>query len=96
MKVHIHVNHPQMKVDEVMQGKNADEIVNVTKSKIADKAPFAIKLALKGMSAQMFMQELVKRYNSEAKPPTPLPIPSSADEFLKIAVQMGVATILEE
>ncbi len=96
MKVHIHVTHPQMKVDEVIQGKNADEIVSATKSKIAEKAPFAIKLALRGMSNQMFMQELVKRYNSEAKPPKPLPIPSSAAEFLKIATQMGVATILEE
>ncbi|GDX40989.1 hypothetical protein LBMAG21_12810 [Armatimonadota bacterium] len=96
MKVHVHVNHTQMKVDEVVQGKNADEIVSTTKSKVAEKAPFAIKLALRGMSNQMFMQELVKRYNSEAKPPKPLPIPASADEFLQIAAQMGVVTILEE
>ena len=43
----------------------------------------------------MFMQEIVKRYNSEVKPPKPLPIPTNADEFLKIATEIGVATILE-
>ncbi len=95
MKVHIHVSHSLIKVDETVQAKTAEEIVTIVKGKVHDKSPFAMKLLLRSMSNQMFMQEIVKRYNSEVKPPKPLPIPTNADEFLKIATEIGVATILE-
>lgn len=95
MKVRVQIQHDTLKLDEVIEAKNAEEIVALAKSKTAAKLPFALRLAVNAMSPHIFMQEIVKRYNAELKPNPPIAIPNSADEFLQTAVKLGFVTIIE-
>ena len=94
MKVRIKVEHPQLKVDEVVSGRNAEEIVTTVKGNVAKKVPFALRLLINGMSPLGFAQEIVKRYNAEMK--TNEPKPASCEEFLISAEKLGFVTILEK
>jgi hypothetical protein len=95
MKVRIQVTHGQIKIDETVQGNNAEEVVSIAKGKTAAKLPFAMRFVVNSMTPAAFMQEIVKRYNAEIKPPVPIPVPATADEFIQSAVKIGVATVLE-
>lgn len=95
MKVRVHIQHGDIKIDEVIEGKTAAEIVVAAKAKTASKLPFGLRLAVNAMGPHAFMQELVKRYNAELKPKPPVAIPNTAEEFLQTAVTLGFVTILE-
>lgn len=94
MKIQVHINEPEMKVYETFDGANAEDIVAGIKKRIAKELNFAMRLAVGAMSNTMFAQEVVKQYNQSKK--TSLPIPESCEDFLKLAQEQGIATVVED
>lgn len=91
MRVNVNVSLEGMSVNEVFNGASADDIVGKMKSRVASELSFPMKLAVNGMGNLMFVQEVVRRYNTVKK--LNLPLPTSCQEFLTLAQQQGLATV---
>ena len=91
MRVQVHIDHPQMKINEAFSGTTADDIVAAIKARVSKELGFAMRLAVNAMGNLMFAQEIVKRYNEAEK--KNLPLPKSCQEFLETAQKEGIATV---
>ena len=91
MKIHVTIDQPQINVDEIFTGDNATDVVRAMKARVTRELPFALRLVAGAMSEQMFAQEVVRRYNDTSK--QNLPIPTTCEEFLKLAQEQGFATL---
>ncbi|MCS6777628.1 MAG: hypothetical protein RMJ43_10545 [Chloroherpetonaceae bacterium] len=91
MKVHVHIDHPRMQVNETFTGDNAEAVVAAMKARVARDMPFAMRMMVNAMSPLRFAQEAVKKYNENMK--TSIALPSTCEEFLQLAEQHGLATI---
>jgi hypothetical protein len=90
MKLHIHAAG----VDEVVEVRDAAEALSRTKSEAAKRAPLLLRPMVKSMSDLGFAAEAVKRNNAATKRNDSAP--TSADEFLRWAVECGYVSIIEE
>ena len=94
MKVKVRYDAPGMEVDETFSGATAEEVVSAMKRRVAAEAGFAVRLMVGSMSPLGFVQEVVRRYNRQKG--RSLPIPSTCEQFLKLAEAEGIARVLEE
>jgi hypothetical protein len=93
MKVRVIVNSPQVQVDEVFTGDNAEAVVSAMQKAVAARLPFLMRPFVNAMSPVQFSQEVVRRYNDSAR--KSLPPPQSCEEFLQMGEKEGTAVILE-
>ncbi len=93
MKVRVAFKTPDIHVDEVVEGRTSDEVVNRIKQGVAKRVGLALRLVINAMSPVAFAQEVVRRYNDLMR--KALPLPASSDEFLKLGEQEGIVTVLQ-
>lgn len=91
MKVHVHIDHPRMQVNEIFTGEDAEAVVAAMKARVARDMPFPMRMAVNAMSPLRFAQEAVRQYNENMK--TRIAPPGTCEEFLQLAEQHGLATI---
>ena len=94
MNVHIHLAVGEVKIDDVVTGETADDIVATVRDRTAAKAGFLVGAMVRRMTPLDFAREATRRYNAAANQTDPLP--ESCDEFLTQAVAKGLATIESE
>lgn len=93
MKLHVHFESGGMKVDEVVSGTSADEVVAAMQRRVAQEAGFLIGAVVKRMTPLQFAQEATRRYNTSMKDNVPLP--QTCEEFVTTGIQKGFATLVE-
>ena len=91
MRVHVNVSLEAMSVNETFEGATADDIVGKMKARIARELGFAMKMIVNAMGNLVFAQEVVRRYNELKN--LSLPLPTSAQEFLSLACEQGLASV---
>jgi len=85
----VNISQPEINVNETFSGNTPEEIVTAMKARVAKEMPFLMRPFVNSMSALAFAQEVVKRYNSNAR--KALPPPQSCQEFLTQAQAEGFA-----
>lgn len=83
-----------MKVDEVVQGADAEAVVAAMQKRVAQEAGFLVGAAVRALSPLKFAQEATRRYNAAMKDDAP--IPASCEEFIRTGVERNFATLLDE
>ena len=94
MKLHVHFQTGDLKVDEVVTGENAEAVVGAMQKRVAQELGFLKGAVVRAMSPLAFAQEVTRRYNAALKDDAP--IPSSCDEFLRYGIRKNFATLLED
>jgi hypothetical protein len=92
MKVRVTMEVVGRKIDEVLSGPNADEIVGAAKSKVARELGWK-GLFLTPLTPLAFAQMAVKQYNEAHR--ANYTIPNTCDEFLKLGEGLGYITFLD-
>lgn len=93
MKLHVHFESGGMKIDEVVSGTTAEEVVASMQRRVAQEAGFLIGAVVKRMTPLQFAQEATRRYNQASK--DNVAPPQSCEEFVNTGVQKGFATMIE-
>jgi hypothetical protein len=93
MKVRVVYQTPDIAVDDIFSGRDADAVVTAMKQAVAGRAGFALRLIINMMSPLAFAQEVVRRYNEATK--RDVPWPKSCAEFLQLGEAEGIVKILE-
>ena len=91
MKVRVNINQQGVEINEVFSGNTAEDIVHAMKSRVARELNFALRMVINGMSELSFAQEVVRRYNENAR--KNVPIPNSCEQFLQSAQSEGFASM---
>jgi hypothetical protein len=94
VKVRVTYKTPDISVDEVFRGDDAEVVVRAMQKAVAGRLNFALRLFVNAMSPTAFAQEVVSRYNSATK--KSVPRPSSCEEFIRLGVDEGIVTVLDE
>ena len=94
MKLHVHFEAGDIKVDEVVSGATSEAVVAAMQQRVAKELGFLKGAIVRAMSPLAFAQEVTRRYNSALKASAPLP--ATCDEFLEYGVKSGFATWLEK
>ena len=92
MRLHVHFQAGDIRVDEVVEGATAEALTAKMQERVAQEAGFLIGTVIKRMTPLQFAQEATRRYNAAAKDSAPLP--ASCEEFLKLGVAKGFASTL--
>jgi hypothetical protein len=87
MKIRVTINEGPIKLDEVFEGSSDEELFRKFKDGAAARAPFVIKMAMKGMSDKALCQQVVESYNHKFG--TKEPVPSCAQEFIAFGERAG-------
>ena len=93
MKLHVHFEAGDIKVDEVVSGSSAEAVVTAMQQRVARELAFLKGTVVRAMSPLAFSQEVTRRYNTALKANAPLP--TTCEEFLEYGVNAGFATWLE-
>jgi len=93
MKVRVSLEIAERKIDEVVTGRDADDVLAQAKARV-EKELGRKGLFLKAMSPMGFAQEVVRRYNAGTK--SNYAIPQTADEFLRLGADLGYLQEVEE
>jgi len=93
MKLHVNFENGGIKVNEVVEGANAEGVIAAMQKRVAQEAPFLIAAVVKRMPPLAFAQEATRRYNTAAKDNAP--IPNTCEEFVALGVDKGFATLVE-
>ena len=93
MKVRVSLEIADRKIDEVVDGRDADDVLAQAKARVERELGFK-GMFLKLMSPLGFAQEVVKRYNSSTG--STYAIPQNADEFLKLGADLGYLQLVSE
>ena len=93
MKLHVHFESGGMKVNEVVSGTTAEEVVSAMQQRVAKEAGFLVGTVVKRMTPLQFAQEATRRYNTAMKDTVPLP--QTCQEFIDNGVQKGFANYVE-
>jgi hypothetical protein len=86
MKVRVNLEIAQRKIDEVVTGRDADDILAQAKARVERELGWK-GIFLKAMTPLGFAQEVVRRYNAGTG--SQYAIPQSAGEFLKLGADLG-------
>ena len=92
MKVRVRFEMGDKKIDEVVAGASADDLLTQAKARVAKELGWK-GMFLNAMSPLQFAQTAVRLYNERFKADHPLP--QSADEFFRFGEQTGNITVLE-
>ncbi len=93
MKVRVKMDMAGRSVDEVVTGKDADDVLSQAKARVARELGWK-GLFLHAMPTMTFAQEAVRRYNGAYG--AHYDLPQTSDEFLKLGQDMGYFTVLPE
>lgn len=93
MKLHVHFETDQMKVDEVVSGDTAEQVVAAMQARVAKEAGFLVGAVVKRMTPLAFAQEATRRYNTAAGDSAP--IPDSCDAFIRTGIEKNFATLVD-
>ena len=93
MKVRVTMEVADRKIDEVVTGVNADDILAQAKSRVERELGWK-GFFLKAFTPLAFGQEAVRRYNAATD--SRYAIPETCDEFLHLGVDLGYFTILAD
>ena len=80
-------------IDETLDGGSADDVLVTVKERVERELGWK-GVFLKMLSPIGFAQEAVRRLNASAG--TNYALPQSADEFLKLGIDLGFVTVLNE
>jgi len=94
VKLHVHFQTGDVKVDEVISGDTAEAIVALMQRRVAQEAGFLVGAVVKRMTPLQFAQEAIRRYNAATKENAP--IPQTCDQFLQLGIAKKFATPLPE
>lgn len=83
-----------MKINEVVEGATAQEVVAAMQKRVASEAGFIVGAVVRKMTPLAFAQEATRRYNSAFK--DSLPIPQTCDAFVQMGIQKQFATLVDE
>jgi hypothetical protein len=83
---------PDMTVDEVFEGRDAETVVAAAKAVVAGRMSFLLRPFVNSMGPLAFAQEVVSRYNAATG--KSLPRPATCEEFLKLGETEGLVTFL--
>lgn len=93
MKLHIHFQTGELRVNELIEGATADQVVAEMQSRTAAKMNFLVAAVVRKMTPLQFAQEATRRYNAAMN--DTLPMPQSCDEFVQLGIQKGFASIAD-
>ncbi|MBC8101097.1 MAG: hypothetical protein H7Z41_00735 [Cytophagales bacterium] len=93
MNVQIHLTLGETKIDETTSGDTAETVVANIRDRVAKEMGFLVGGFIKRMSPLDFAREATRRYNAAAKDTAPAP--ATCEEFLRMAVSKGFASIDE-
>ena len=94
VKLHVHFETGDFKVNEVVQGVDSDAAVASMQALVAQKAGFLVGAFIRKMTPLQFAQEATRRYNTASK--SDAPVPQSCEEFVTMGVARGFATVVDE
>ncbi|GEM_PF-797750 len=94
MKLHVKFEAGSIKVDEVVSGADADEVVAAMQQRVAREAGFVVGMAVRAMTPLGFAREATRRYNEASG--DDLPLPQDCAEFVEAGIRKGFATRLED
>ncbi len=94
MKLHIHFQTGDFKVNEEVSGENADAVVAAMQKRVAQEAGFLAGAVIRNMTPLQFAREATRRYNTALKDDAPLP--NSCGEFVQMGIAKSFATVVEE
>ena len=92
MRLHVHFQTGDIRVDEIVEGDTAEAITARMQERVAQEAGFLIGAVIQRMTPLQFAQEATRRYNAATKDSAPLP--TSCEDFLKLGVTKGFASTL--
>lgn len=93
VKIHVHFQAGEIKVDEVVEGATAETVVAQMQQRVAQEANFLVATFVRRMTPLQFAQEATRRYNAALKDNAP--IPATCDDFVRMGVEKNFATLLE-
>ena len=93
MKVRVNLEIADRKVDEIVTGRDADDVLAQAKARVEKELGWK-GFFLKAMSPMGFAQEVVRRYNAGSG--SQYAIPKTADEFLKLGADLGYLQTIDE
>ena len=73
MRLHVHFQAGNIRVDEVVEGDTAEALTVKMQERVAQEAGILIGSVIKRMTPLQFAQEATRRYNVAAKDSAPLP-----------------------
>ena len=89
MKLRVQANVKGIQVDEVLEGVSEEEVARRFREEVESRAPFLVKIALKGMDDRTLWRRIVEWHNGQAGATEP--VPGTAAEFLAFAQRAGYA-----
>ena len=93
MKVRVTMEVAGRRVDEVLTGPDADDVLAQAKARVAKELGWK-GLFLSAMTPLGFGQKAVELYNASHQ--TKYGLPQSADEFLRLGQDLGYIAILPD
>jgi len=93
MKVRVTMEVMGRKIDEVLTGPDADDVLAQAKARVAKELGWK-GLFLSAMTPLGFAQKAVELYNGSHQ--TKYGLPQSADEFLRLGQDLGYITLLPD
>ncbi len=94
MKLRIKFDVNDVHADDIVTGKDSEDVVRQIQAEAAANAPFLVRLFINRMSPLQFAQEVVGYYSRAIN--KPLPKPQSCDEFIVLGEQEGIVSRLED
>jgi len=94
VKLHVHFQTKDFKVDEVIKGDSAEAVVAGMQKRVAQELGFLAGTVVRSMSPLAFAQEATRRYNSALGDNAP--VPQSCEQFLKYGLEKNFATELPD
>ena len=94
MKLHVKFDTPELQVDEVVEGNNAEAVVGAMQNRVAKELGFLKGAVVRSMSPLAFAQQATRMYNNAMK--TNAPIPATCEEFLNYGVEQKFASWVDE
>lgn len=94
MKLHVHFQTGEMKINEVVEGATAEAVVAAMQKRVASEAGFIVGAIVRKMTPLAFAQEATRRYNTALK--DTMPVPQSCVEFIQMGRGKGFADLLDD
>lgn len=93
MKLHVHFQTGDLRVNELIEADTADKVVAEMQTRTAAKMNFLVAAFIRKMTPLQFAQEATRRYNAALN--DSLPTPQTCEEFVQLGIQKGFANLVD-